>query len=261
MNELSLFSGVGGGLQGTLLLGWTPIGYVESNKYCQRIIRQRIIDNILPNAPIFGNIETFIDSGCAELYRGITDVITAGWPCQPHSVAGRRKGANDERDMWPETAECIRIIKPKWFLGENVPGILSTDSGRYFGNVLTDLAEMDYDAVWGVFSACAAGAPHTRERLFILAYARCFRPQNWEKQYEGSITGNKQGEARQWTYSAKSSDLPISNTLWEAMPSDILRMVDGDANWSNRIKAIGNGQIPTVVATAWNVLSQQFDIA
>jgi site-specific DNA-cytosine methylase len=81
MNELSLFSGSGGGLLGTMLLGFTPIGYVEWDDYCQRILASRIKDGILPAAPIFGDIKTFIDSGCAELYRGITDVISGGFPC------------------------------------------------------------------------------------------------------------------------------------------------------------------------------------
>ena len=92
MRELSLFSGAGGGLLGTKLLGWEPIGYVEWDDYCQRVIAARIRDGYLPNAPIFGDIKAFIDSGCAELYRGITDVISAGFPCQPFSVAGKRKG-------------------------------------------------------------------------------------------------------------------------------------------------------------------------
>jgi len=87
MNELSLFTGAGGGLLGTKLLGWNPIGYVEWDDYCQRVIAQRIKDGFLPDAPIFGDIKTFIDSGCAELYRGVTDVISAGFPCQPFSVA------------------------------------------------------------------------------------------------------------------------------------------------------------------------------
>jgi DNA (cytosine-5)-methyltransferase 1 len=75
MRELSLFSGAGGGLLGSHLLGWTPIGYVEWNDYCQRVIRQRIIDGILPNAPIFGDVRQFIQSGAASRYRGFVDVV------------------------------------------------------------------------------------------------------------------------------------------------------------------------------------------
>ena len=104
MNELSLFTGAGGGLLGTKLLGFRHIGYVEWDNYCQRIIAQRIIDGLLDNAPIFGDIRAFIGDGYAEAYQGMVDIITAGFPCQPFSVAGKRKGADDNRNMWPATA-------------------------------------------------------------------------------------------------------------------------------------------------------------
>ncbi len=124
-NELSLFSGAGGGLLGTKLLGFQHIGYIEFNDYCQRVIAQRIKDGLFNEAPIFSDIRTFSTSGCCDLYRGVTDIITAGFPCQPFSVAGERKGKNDERNMWPETIECIRKIRPRNAFLENVPGLVS----------------------------------------------------------------------------------------------------------------------------------------
>src|ERR1041385_3049544 len=87
LNELSLFTGCGGGVLGSLLLGHRIIGYVEKDDYCQKLIAQRIKDGIFHNAPIFSDIRTFIDSGSAELYRGVTDILSAGFPCQPFSVA------------------------------------------------------------------------------------------------------------------------------------------------------------------------------
>lgn len=167
MRELSLFSGAGGGLLGTHLLGWEPVGYVEFNDYCQRVIAQRIADGILPVAPIFGDIRTFLSEGCAELYRGVTDIVTGGFPCQPFSVAGKRAGADDERNMWPATIECIRMVRPRYCLLENVPGILSSG---YFGTILGDLAESGYDARWRILSAAELGAPHKRDRLWIVAH-------------------------------------------------------------------------------------------
>ncbi|KKM24911.1 hypothetical protein LCGC14_1600270 [marine sediment metagenome] len=92
MAHLSLFTGGGGEEWGVKLLNWTTIGYVEIDDYCQRVIRQRILDGYFNEAPIFSDIRAFIDSGCAELYRGITDVLTAGFPCQPFSVAGKQAG-------------------------------------------------------------------------------------------------------------------------------------------------------------------------
>ena len=169
MRELSLFSGAGGGLLATKhLLGWTTIGYVEIDEYCQRVIRQRIEDGYLDNAPIFGDINTFISDGSAELYRGITDLITAGFPCQPFSVAGKQAGEDDPRNMWPATRDTIRIIRPRNIFIENVPGLLSH---AYIWRILSDITEMGLDSRWGIISAADVGAPHLRKRWWCVAHA------------------------------------------------------------------------------------------
>ena len=170
MKELSLFSGAGGGLLGTHhLLGWQTLGYVEYDDYCQRVIAQRIKDGLLDEAPIFGDIKTFISDGYAESYTGLVDVVTAGFPCQPFSVAGKRGGAEDTRNMWPQTRDTIRIVRPKYALLENVPGLISCG---YVGTVLGDLCEIGYHARWTVMGAGDVGAPHKRDRLWIVAHAK-----------------------------------------------------------------------------------------
>lgn len=166
MNELSLYSGVGGGLLGTHLLGWNVKGYVEINDYCQRVLAQRIADGYLPVAPIFNDVRKFIQSGAAAQYRGFIDVVTAGFPCQPFSAAGRRKGADDDRNLWPETIEVVRIVRPRYCFFENVRGLLSSG---YFGKIIEDLAESGYRIRWRILSAAEVGAPHRRERLWIVA--------------------------------------------------------------------------------------------
>jgi len=167
MNELSLFSGAGGGvLASKYFLNWRTIGYVEFEKHCQKIIKQRIRDGLLDPGPIFGDIRKFISEGYAEAYKGMVDVISAGFPCQPFSVAGKKKGADDERNMWPSTCEVIRIIRPSRAFLENVPGLIGSG---YFGNILQDLAEIGYDAKWCCLSAAESGARHKRERLWIVA--------------------------------------------------------------------------------------------
>ena len=92
MRELSLFSGAGGGLLGSKLLGWTCVGYVENNEYCQKVLKQRIADGILDAAPIFGDIRKFISEGYARSYQGMVDVVTGGFPCQDISIAGSGAG-------------------------------------------------------------------------------------------------------------------------------------------------------------------------
>lgn len=98
------------------------------------------------------------------------DLLCGGFPCQPHSVAGKRGGAGDERDLWPEFARIIGDLMPRWVVAENVPGLLSNDAGRFFGGVLRDLARLGFDAEWHRFPAAAVGAHHERQRVFIVAW-------------------------------------------------------------------------------------------
>lgn len=157
MRELSLFTGAGGGLLGTQLLGWQHVGYVEHNDYRQRLLRQRIDDGILDTAPIFGDIQTFNREGYAASYSGMVDVITAGFPCQPFSRMGKRKSGDDHRNMWPATAECIRIIRPRFTLLENVANLIATG---YLGTIIADLDTLGYVAN-GIVFPLAPSAPLT----------------------------------------------------------------------------------------------------
>jgi len=170
MEYLSLFSGAGGGDLGCQhLLGWRCMGYVEWEDYCVKVIDQRIKDGALDSAPIFfGDIKEFNERGYAKSYTGVVEAITAGFPCTPFSIAGRQKAKDDARNGWPETIRTIRLVRPKYCLLENVPGLLSR-SHRYFETILKDLAESGYDVRWKVISAGEVGAPHKRDRLWIVA--------------------------------------------------------------------------------------------
>jgi len=238
MKELSLFSGAGGGLLGTHLLGWRPIGYVEWDDYCQQVIAARIKDGILPEAPIFGDLRVFIGEGYARAYQGMVDVITAGFPCQPFSAAGKRRGENDERNMWPSTVECIRVVRPRYCLLENVPGLLSS---QYFGTILGDLAESGYDARWRVLSAAEMGAPHRRDRLWIVAT---------DTHQERGQRSTKIGE-----FGVGYAELDPAK--WRGVvESTNVRSDDGLAHRVDRLKALGNGQVPAVVAAVWRLLTE-----
>ena len=179
LKELSLFTGAGGGVLGANLLGWRTLGYVENNDYAQRIIRRRIDDGILDAAPIFTDVRSF--TSICRVYRGFVDVVSAGFPCQPFSIASKKREAgDDERNMWPATIEIIRKVEPELCFFENVAGLLSAGFGRvedetgrpvspYFGTILRDLAEAGYDAEWCVLGADDVGAWHRRKRLWIRA--------------------------------------------------------------------------------------------
>jgi len=248
MNELSLFSGAGGGLLGTKLLGWRHIGYVENDDYCQRVLAQRIKDGLLDEAPIYGDIKTF-NLHHAGRYRGVCDVITAGFPCQPFSNAGKQRGADDERNMWPATIECIRLVRPRYALLENVPGLIASG---YFEVVLRDLHESRYDVRWRCLSASEMGAPHKRDRVWIVAH-------DHRQGGEGLVEAGNPCEvgSGRWPgeedMSAMVSDPLAANTCW---PKPLIRRgMDGLAHRMDRLKAIGNGQVPSVVSTVWRLLN------
>jgi len=248
MNELSLFSGAGGGLLATQhLLGFNTIGYVEYDNYCQQVIAQRIKDGFLHNAPIFTDIRAFLDSGCAKLYQGITDLITAGFPCQPFSVAGQRKAEKDERNLWPEVHKTICQVRPRYVYLENVPSILSFD---YIRRIYGDLAEAGYNAQWCELSAENCGAPHKRKRWWLVANSVCKRLAS--DSVQKAINHKECGGA--WASITTNSTFNIAGNTFRELAFN-LRTNDGVANRVDRIKAIGNGQVPKVVATAWGTLS------
>jgi DNA (cytosine-5)-methyltransferase 1 len=243
MNELSLFTGAGGGLLGSILLGWHPIGYVEWDDYCQRVIAARIKDGILPDAPIFGNIKTFISDGYAASYQGLVDVITGGFPCQDISCAGSGKGLNGERSgLWKEMAEVVRQVKPRYVFVENSPMLTI----RGLGTVLRDLASMGYDARWGVLSAKDIGADHERKRIWILAYT--------DKKL-GGWSGRGIGCSKKTLWHIRHTQK--GKEYMEKPESVVCGNNNVVAHRVDRLKAIGNGQVPQCMATAFRILTGQ----
>ena len=166
LTHLSLFSGYEGFGLGLRLAGLPiqTIGYVEIDEYCQKVLQARIRDGFLDWAPIIRDVRR------ADFGRlaGLVDLITAGFPCQPHSAAGLRAGAADERNLWPATVRAIRDVGPHWVLLENVPGILANG---YAGTVVGELAALGYDSIGDRVPAAGVGAPHLRWRWFCLAHA------------------------------------------------------------------------------------------
>jgi len=167
MNELGLFAGAGGGLLASqYLVGCKTVCYVEIDSYCVSVLKARIADGVLDDAPIWDDIRTF----CGEPWRGKVDLVSGGFPCTPWSVAGKQRGERDDRNLWPDTVRIIAEVQPRWVFLENVSGILAGSHG-YFGRILGDLAQVGYDARWGVLSAKGCRAPHLRKRLWIVGYS------------------------------------------------------------------------------------------
>jgi len=164
LTELSLFSGTGGGLLATQhLLGWRTVCYVEWNEYAVEVIKARIRDGYLDDAPIWDDAFTFD----GRPWAGLVDVVTAGFPCQPFSLAGKGLAENDARNGWSAVIRILREVRPQYALLENVPGLISKP---YFRRILGDLAEAGFDIEQDCISAQEMGANHKRERLWLIAH-------------------------------------------------------------------------------------------
>lgn len=165
MNGLALCAGVGGlelGLS-RAIPGYRTVGYVERDAYAAAVLVARMEDEALDRAPIWDDLTTFD----GKPWRGVVDLVSAGFPCQPFSVAGKRKRLDDDRWIWPQIARIIGEVEPSFVFLENVPGVLSHGAGA----VLDSLASLGFDAEWDLFSAADVGAPHRRMRWFCLAHA------------------------------------------------------------------------------------------
>jgi len=164
MNHASLFTGIGGFDLAAKWMGWNNIFQVEINDYCQSVLKKNF-----PTTHKYHDIKKFN----GEKFRGAIDVLSGGFPCQPYSTAGKRKGKNDERHLWPEMLRVIHEISPRWIVGENVRGLVSWNGGMVFDEVQSDLEAEGYEVTPFILPAAGVNAPHRRYRVWFIAYSGC----------------------------------------------------------------------------------------
>ena len=181
---LDLFSGIGGFALGAYWAGmrFDEHYFSEIDNYAVQVYQKRF-----PEAKLLGDIRNV---NYEKMPKG-EYLVTGGFPCQPHSLAGKKKGAGDERDLWPECARMLRELRPAIALFENVPGLFVSNGGEFFNRVLSDISESGYDAEWQVISAQDAGAPHRRKRVWIVAYPRDRNADSFYEQTEREICGRE----------------------------------------------------------------------
>jgi DNA (cytosine-5)-methyltransferase 1 len=287
MNELALFAGAGGGILGGKLLGWRTVCAVESDAYARSVLLARQRDGHLDRFPIWDDVKTFD----GRKWRGSVDVVTAGWPCQDISCAGKGEGITGKRSgLWVEVARILGEVRPRHFLGENSSMLLANRGWR---TVFGDLSALGYRYRWGVLGAHHAGAPHKRDRIWILAShadrnSKPAEPVDDEAPRVSGVATNadRAGQQEQRRTVAVQAQQPAiecsrshmadsdgrrghdagvgrqripqndresSATWWEAEPN-VGRVADGVAHRVDRLRAIGNGQVPAVAALAWITL-------
>ena len=308
MNELALFAGAGGGILGGHLLGWRTVCAVEWEPYPASVLCARQNDGLLPSFPIWDDVQTFD----GRPWRGIVDVVSGGFPCQDISSAGRGDGLDGERSgMWKHMARVVGEVRPRYVFVENSPMLTHRGGVRVIG----DLAALGYDSRWIVMGAADVGAPHQRNRFWLVAHTKsngCWegrttrdilkenggqdrslrsescssskQPKNManangmrklqpqgREQDERRRIGDGCGQANvahaqcgkrkvgrddagMGSFKELGTPRDAGTSPWSVEP-DVGRVAHGVAARVDRLKAIGNGQVPLCAATAWRILT------
>lgn len=160
MKCLDLFAGIGGFSLAAKMLGWQTVAFVEKEPFCQAVLQKNF-----PGVPIYDDICKFT----AEPFRGRIDVLTGGFPCQPFSIAGQRKGTDDERHLFAEMLRVIGECRPRYVVAENVRGLLNISNGRVFADICSQLENLNYEVWPFLIPASSVDAPHERYRVWVVA--------------------------------------------------------------------------------------------
>ena len=259
----SLFSGIGGFDLAAQWMGWNNIFQVEKDDWCRKVLAKNF-----PKTERFADIKDFT----GHEYTNRIDVISGGFPCQPFSVAGQRKGKEDDRYLWEEMLRVIATIKPTYVVGENVTGII----GLALDTVLSDLEAQDYTAETFIIPACSKNAWHRRDRVWIVAYANSIGRQDEQKENGKSVCNGERNnkateqsreqqqcrigksssvfantdntgceEQRQPITDGKELFAPKCSSWWQTEPA-VGRVVDGLPDRVDRLKGLGNAIVPQV---------------
>lgn len=238
MKHGSIFSGIGGFDLAAEWMGWENVFHCEVNKYCRKLLHEK-----WPKSLSYEDIT----KSDFSIHRGSIDVLTGGWPCQDNSNAKQvgkgQTGLQGERSrLFYEFERAICEIRPRYVIGENVSNIITVNGGRDFNYILSSLARMGYNATWGTIRASDIGAPHNRERLYLVAYTNGIRLQTLE-----SIWSNERKEIERKKISGLFNGTIISvGGSWGNVTPDFLRMDDDVPNRMDRIKSLGNSIVPEI---------------
>jgi len=224
MRVLDLFSGIGGFSLAAQQVGWETVGFCESDEYCKKVLRKH-----WPSVRIWEDVKEL-----AQLKEPIgCDVITGGFPCQPFSNAGKQRGTYDDRYLWPDMLKVIELERPAWIIAENVAAIIPMGLDQ----VLFDLEAQSYSARALVIPAASVGAPHPRQRVWIIAHT------------------NVQNGSRLTVTKPQRVDEAKPQEWWENEPS-LGRVADGVSNRTHRLRCLGNAIVPQVAAEIFRAIQQ-----
>lgn len=231
-----LFAGIGGFSLGFQRAGYEVAWQVEIEPYCRNVLKKN-----------FPNVKRYKDvRKCGAHNLDPVDVICGGFPCQDISCAGKRVGIEGERSgLWTEFARIISELRPQYAVVENVSALL----GRGIGRVLGDLAEIGYDAEWQIISAADVGAPHLRERVWIMAYPQILSDDRTGCAVLSNAAGWRKQSSRsqcdEWRFQNKTLRSVEYPHDWKTEP-DVDRVADGIPSRMDRLRALGNAVVPQI---------------
>jgi len=286
MTHGSLFSGIGGFDLAAEWMGWENVFHCEWNEFGQKVLKYHFPKSISCND---------ITKTDFTIHRGTIDILTGGFPCQPYSSAGKRKGKEDERHLWPEMLRAIREIQPRWVVGENVLGLVNWSRGLVFHEVQADLEAAGYEVWPYVLPAVSVNAPHRRDRVWFVAYAKNYGRNergagvNERQEYqfqdrdkirnisttngEERLTSNADRQRQKYTLENKELERsrfgqPYERNFWDTFPSQSPICIGNDgissrldnitfSKWRNEsIKAAGNAIVPQIVYQIFKAIQE-----
>lgn len=233
MRHLDLFSGIGGFALGLNRAGFDTVAFCEIDPFCQRVLNKH-----WPDVPIIEDVKD------AERFdsTGHIDIITGGYPCQPWSAAGLKRGEADDRHLWPAMFEIIKRKRPSWVIGENVAGHVSMGLDQ----VLIDLEGEGYQTRSFIIPACAVDSPQRRDRCWILANSQGGRSGGGSSQEhrvdQRLLLQEEQERYKVWCQIERRGSL----RRWDKIESPVRGVVDGIPDWVDRVKSLGNAVVPQI---------------
>jgi DNA (cytosine-5)-methyltransferase 1 len=247
MNGVALCAGYGGieiGIE-RIFDQYRTVCYVEGEAFAASHLVKKMEEGRLDYAPIWSNVRTF--DGIP--WRGKVDIITGGFPCQPYSNAGKQLSEKDPRDLWPDFKRIIGEVRPNFLFFENVSGIVKWRLDQ----IVLDLDKLGYDAAWCVMAASDVGALHKRKRWFLLAY---LSNSNGEGTKRGRRFNGKAQKIKPTKRESHEEDYwgGRFESWWEVEPS-MGRLVDGAADWLDKLRLLGNGVVPQQAYSAFQTLA------
>ena len=300
MKHIDLFSGIGGfALAAQAVWGddYEPVLFCDNNPFCQAVIKKRV-----PGIKVWGDIRKLIKDTISHGWKNKYEkkgkcfrkqwnigsrngngihLLTGGFPCQPFSQAGKRRGKSDDRFLWSEMLECIRLFRPSWVIAENVRGILSIEGGLVFEQVCLDLEAEGYE-VWPlIIPACAINTPHRRDRVWIVAHTNSrkrplggipLRMGRFKKQDKDAPNSDSEGlEGWKQLRQGKGEDAPSKESWqqnWLEVATRLCGVDDGlparfhglklskSRHRIERLKALGNAIVPQVVVEIMKAIKE-----